>query len=194
MDPREYILAKYCSKCGVLKPLSEYYLRSGSDQHRAQCKTCSRTEQKYYNYENREHYRDYYRNRYRTDDTFRITRLLRTRLHHALESQGATKYGNTMSLEGCSPEWLVAWLNYTESVYCNEDENTHIDHFFPFTAYDLSNPFEQQKVMYWRNLRVIPASMNMIKSNTMPSHEEINDHLALINSFLKNNGYYRMSY
>ena len=39
MDASEYVPAKYCSKCEELKPLSEYYLRSDSEQHRAQCKS-----------------------------------------------------------------------------------------------------------------------------------------------------------
>ena len=59
MDTSEYVPAKYCSKCGELKPLTEYYLKSGSDQHRAQCKKCSCNEQKHYNYENRDHIREY---------------------------------------------------------------------------------------------------------------------------------------
>ena len=222
MDPSETVPAKYCIKCGELKPLTEYYFRKDSGRYRTECKDCriGRTKEYYqenrdyileqkkqyhvdnrghileykkqYQRDNRDRINEYRRNKYHTDDAFRIADNLRGRLRHALESQGVTKYGNTMSLVGCSPEWLVAWLNYTESVYCNEDEDTHIDHFFPFTAYDLSNPVDHQKVMDWRNLRVIPARMNMIKSNTMSSHGEINDHLDLINSFLKNNGCHRM--
>ena len=125
MDPREYVPAKYCSKCGELKPLTEYYLRSGSDQHRARCKVCSLKEQKHYNQKNRDHIREYnkqyfqdnkeriydYRyNRHHTDDAYRITTLLRGRLYQAMNSQGATKYDNAMSLVGCTPEWFKSGL------------------------------------------------------------------------------------
>ena len=119
-----------------------------------------------------------------------------------MNSQGATKHDNTMNLVGCSPEWLTEWLNYTESIYCVDDEPTHIDHVIPISAYDLFNPIEQQKAMYWPNLRVIPARMNQVKGNTMPTFPEIDEHQQLItsfynymiNSFLENNGCHRMPY
>ena len=166
MDASENVPAKYCSKCGELKPLSEYYLKSDLEQHRAQCKVCSLKEQKDYYQEHQEYYRgqsrQYFqdnkyqiyeqrRNRYHTNDAYRITANLRSRLYQAMNSQGATKYDNTMKLVGCSPEWLTAWLNYTESIYCVNKESTHIDHVIPFSAYDLFNPIEQQNAMNWTN-------------------------------------------
>ena len=133
MDPQESVPAKYCSKCGELKPLSEYYFRNDTGRYIAQCKVCCRKKQKHYDQENRDHIREYkkqyfqdnkeriydYRcNRYHTNDTYRITCLLRSRLHQAMISQGATKYDNTMSLLGCTPEWLTEWLNYTVFLLC----------------------------------------------------------------------------
>ena len=119
-----------------------------------------------------------------------------------MNAQGATKYDNTMSLIGCTPEWLTEWNHYTESVYCVNDEPTNIDHVIPLSAYDLFNPVDQQNATNWKNLRVIPARMNQSKGGTIPTFPVINVHQQLIfsfmdymqYSFLKNNGYYRMSY
>ena len=215
MNPSESVPAQYCSTCNLLKPLTEYYFRNDTGQYRRQCKDCrSGRDRQYYKnnrdyileqkkqyhednrdyilkykqqyfQNNKERIYDYRRYRYHTDDTFRITSLLRGRLYHAMNSQSATKYDNTMNLVGCSPEWLTEWLNYTKSIYCdNETEETHIDHVFPLSAYDLFNPIEQQIAMNWANLRVIPARMNQTKGNTMPSLPEINEHQQLINFFL----------
>ena len=170
MDASEYVPALYCSTCNLLKPLTEYYFRNDTGQYRRQCKDCSRKQQKdnyinkreyicqrnlqyyYDNYDavreyqrqyfqnNKERINEYYRKRYHTDDAFRITSLLRNRLRQAIESQGAAKYDSTMPLVGCTPEWLTEWLNYTESIYCNEADENHIDHFFPLSAYDLFDP------------------------------------------------------
>ena len=98
-------------------------------------------------------------------------------------SQGAAKHDNTINLVGCTPEWLTAWLNLTESIYCVNDESTHIDHVIPISAYNLFDLVEQQKAMNGMNLRVIHAELNQRKSNTMPSFAEINEHQQLINSF-----------
>ena len=184
MDTREYVPAKYCSKCGELKPLSEYYLRSCSNQHRAHCNVCSRNEQKHYDYENRVHNReynrqyfqdnkeriyDYRRNRYHTDDAYRIIHLLRNRLHHALNSQGAAKHDNTMNLIGCTPEWLTEWLNYTESVYCNEDEPTNIDNVIPLSAYNLFDHIEQHGSLHGlttQSRSIVLIMMNRLTSTT----------------------------
>ena len=214
MDTSEYVPAQYCSKCGELKPLTEYYFRNDTGQYRTNCKDCARKQKReyyinnreyichrnlQYYYDNREYCREknrryfqnnkerineYYRNRYHTNDAFRITFLLRGRLRHAMNSQGAAKHDNTMNLVGCTPEWLTAWLNFTESIYCINEELTHIDHVIPISAYDLFYPFEQQKAMNWMNLIVIPAELNQRKSNTMPSFAEINEHQQLINSFI----------
>ena len=122
MDTSEYVNAQYCSKCGELKPLTEYYFRNDTCRYRSNCKDCSRKQQKDYYQENHEYYRErnrqyfqdnkyqmYERRRYRyhTDDGCRITNNLRCRLRQAMNSQDAAKYDNTMKLVGCTPEWLT---------------------------------------------------------------------------------------
>ena len=147
MDYSEYVSAKYCSKYGELKPLTEYYFRKDTGRYRTECKDCRIGRDKEYYQENRDYIleqkkqyhvdnrghileykkqyqrdnrdriNEYRRNKYHTDDAFRIADNLRSRLRHALIAQGTTKYDNTMSLVGCSPEWLTELLNYTESFY-----------------------------------------------------------------------------
>ena len=61
----EYVPAKYCSKCGVLKPLTEYYFhnkRTGT--LRANCKDCQRVYQKKYYEDNRDKFLDNQRQYY----------------------------------------------------------------------------------------------------------------------------------
>ena len=98
-------------------------------------------------------------------------------------SQGAAKHDNTMNLVGCSPEWLIQWLDFTKSFHCPDEEDTHIDHFFPISAYDLNDPIELKNAMIWKNQRVIPARVNKAKGNTMPSFPDISQHYRLIDDF-----------
>lgn len=193
---------KHCSKCGELKPLSEYYFENKQKGiRRGSCKDCHRAQGKQYYHANRvaciEYQKQYFQDnkeqiieqhrlRYHNDDTNRLTKNLRNRLWTAINLQGATKLESTMSLVGCSPEWLTQWLDYTKSFQCEDDEeDTHIDHFYPFSAYNHLDAIEQQKAMYWKNLRVIPVSENMEKHDTFPSIIAQQNLSLLINFFIE---------
>ena len=67
----DLVPSKYCSKCEVLKPLTEYhYLNKQAGTLRAACKDCIREQSKQYYQDNREEILDYqrqYRHDYRNE-------------------------------------------------------------------------------------------------------------------------------
>ena len=88
-----------------------------------------------------------------------------------------------MELVGCSPEWLMLWLDYCDSFYCFNSLFTHVDHFYPMTEYNIHDPNERKNAMYWKNLRIIDTRDNRLKGQHTPSENDIRIHLQLIDDF-----------
>ena len=144
-----------------------------------------------YRHENRDSINEQRRNRYQTDDTYRYSNILRGRLSNIINSLATINPAITSDLVGCSPQWLKHWLQFTYSFYSPYSQNTHVDHFFPMSAYDIFNENERQRMMNWRNLRIIDATDNHIKWKSMPSYNDFQIHLQLINYFYN---YMRFNY
>ena len=114
--------------------------------------------------DNREHLRDWVKRHYASDENYRISCVLRARIHSALK--GRAKWARTMELLGCSIESLkkylgskfrggMSWDNYGE---------WHIDHIRPCVAFDLSKLEEQRKCFHYTNLQPLWAQENLMKS------------------------------
>ncbi len=61
---------KKCTKCGEVKPLSEYYKRRGRKPE-SPCKVCTRKQMQYYRQNNREKISNHLKTRYREDEEYR---------------------------------------------------------------------------------------------------------------------------
>ena len=208
------IPAQYCSKCSVLKPLTEYHFRNKqAGIVRKDCKECCLKQKKQhyqnnrnhileykrryyqdnrnhileymqqYRVDNREKYNEYRRNKYSEDDSFRIADNLRRRMKHIITALDTVHPSTVINLMGCSAEWLKHWLLYSESFYCFNSIFTHVDHIYPMSAYNLLDPSEQKRAMYWKNLRIIDARDNESKGKKMPTDIDIRIHLQLIDDF-----------
>ena len=192
-----YYNTKQCSNCYQVKPVTEFYIRSDNGTCRSRCKDCHKN----YNRQYRESHQDTIkqiredykprrnerrRDRRLYDDQYRIKETLRCRLWHAFNSQGLIKMNTTLELTGCSLEFLTAWLSFTKQFYAPYSVNTHIDHVYPCARFDLRDVNQQLQAFNWKNLRVIDATENMKKSDTLPTQDEIITHQNLINYFLKN--------
>ena len=84
-----------------------------------------------------------------------------------------SKFQDTMSLIGCTPEQLIEhlgvqkWQNRGKMKY-------HIDHIWPCAMYNLCDPEEQKKCFNWRNLQLLTAGQNAEKGSK-PPHQSIGD-------------------
>ena len=176
---------KICSKCKQTKSISEFYKRNKSkDGLTYACKTCyyNPEKQKQYYEDNKEYYierqQKINKRRYDTNEAYRITCRLRSRLHTAIKNQNSSKFVPYNLLVGCSSDFLIKWLNFNKSTNVT-DENPHIDHVIPCSAFNLLKESEQRKCFNWRNLRYMNAKDNLKKSNKINTIDIlINDVMA----------------
>jgi hypothetical protein len=108
------------------------------------------------------------------DVAYKITTNLRTRLGEFIRLTNGTKAQGTMALVGCSQKDLIAHLQSQ----IPEGESLHnysIDHIFPMSMYDASDPLEQKKMMNYSNLQPLKlhgVGGNISKNNRPPSKTE----------------------
>ena len=120
-----------------------------------------------YNKKYRERYNKWKNNKYKNNLNFKLQKLLRDRLYHALASN--VKSQHTMELLGCSTEQLkvhiesqfkdgMGWDNWSIKGW-------HIDHIRPCSSFDLSDPVQQKQCFHYSNLQPLWASENLKKNN-----------------------------
>jgi len=130
------------------------------------------------------------RNRYiaerrRTDVKFRLAMNLRIRLHDALKAQG-TSYKGKNKLLGCTVDQFKRyleqffrergnrWMNWDnqgriEGVRCWE-----MDHIYPLSKLDLTDPEELKRAQHWSNFQPLSAAENNGKFTDIPDGFEWN--------------------
>lgn len=182
--------SKTCSTCNETKPITKFSKdKTRKDGLRYSCKDCINGWNKEYyaadreriNKQRREHYRankeqkrEYAKNRYANDESFRIMTNLRARLRHALSAQSARKSLSTLGLTGCTIDELkehlesqfingMTWDNYSF-------EGWHVDHIVPCAVFDLTNPEQQKLCFHYTNLQPLWAKDNRTKYAKLP-HE-----------------------
>ena len=106
------------------------------------------------------------RERRKTNPSFRILSALRCRMLHALK--GKNKSASTMNLLGVKNIEIV-WQRL-ESLFqdgmTRENHGVwHIDHITPCTAFDLTDPEQQEKCFHYTNLQPLWALDNIKKGN-----------------------------
>ena len=104
--------------------------------------------------------REYKRNRYHTNENFRITDRLRTRLWYALK--GNSKSKKTMELVGMSANEFKEYMEAQFVEGMNWD-NIDIDHILPCKSFDMSNEEEQRKCFHYTNLQPLFKPENRSK-------------------------------
>jgi len=178
---------KTCTNCGQCEKHSKN--KSKRDGLQSQCVQCKKARNKKY-YESHKdeicaHQKKYYeshkdeiiaqnteyrRNRYQTDDAFRLLEICRRRLRHALK--GELKVTKTLELIGCTPDQLLEHLERTMSpeVRALRDDEVEIvvDHIIPCAAFDFSIAEHQRICFNYKNLQYLDKPTNMSKSDKLP--------------------------
>jgi hypothetical protein len=179
--------SKKCTKCGTLKKINEFNKGRKSDIFgvRSRCKKCTQEDRRLYcknNKEKRKIYQTKYqptasqrmRERYQTEQEFRLARIFRSRVRDALRVAGCCKkYSSRQgsSLLGCS---FSEYKKYLESKFQEGmtwdkvvSGDIHIDHIIPCSAFDLSKAEAQKRCFHYTNTQPMWAKENLKKSKTL---------------------------
>lgn len=117
--------------------------------------------------ENREELQSKRRERYAQDLNFKLTCLLRNRLHCATRRAKIPKLSSTLRLVGCSIGSLSDHLQTTMPQGGSWADvlagRIHIDHIKPCALFDLTDLEEQRKCFHFSNLQLLWASDNLRK-------------------------------
>jgi len=120
---------------------------------------------KEYARENIERTRNYERNKYQTDNNFRLKKICRTRIRTALK--GIAKPASTMKLIGCTIEELWAHLESCKSWEPWMTRENYglwdVDHIIACAKFNLIDPAQQRMCFHYTNLQPLEHIANMRK-------------------------------
>lgn len=169
--PDDYV--KLCSGCNVKKHKDCFYAQIYSkDGIGTKCIECENERTKKWRFKNPEkviEYKEYfknYKNRRLLNPHIKLTGNLRNRIRMAIKRNQTTKFNNSFELIGCSPSFMVNWLEYQfspEMNWNNYGKYWEIDHVIPCSFFELKEREEQFKCFNWRNCRPLEASENSKK-------------------------------
>ena len=115
-----------------------------------------------YDNKNRTMINNYFKNKYKNDENYRIAKLCRVRIRRALK--GKLKTMKTQELVGCSWKELADYLETTkipEKYY----SDVHIDHIKPCSSFDLTDPKQLKECFHYTNLQYLTAQENLKKGS-----------------------------
>jgi hypothetical protein len=95
----------------------------------------------------------------------RISNNLRVRIYYALK--GVAKSDHTLNLLGCDMHFFKKWLKFQFKPYmswAHYGSTWHLEHVEPCAAFDLTDPWQQQRCFHWSNYQPLEASENIRKS------------------------------
>jgi len=106
----------------------------------------------------------YYRTRYANDPAYKAKHLQYSRFRHLLRGAKKGKTEKLKEMVGIDWEELVEYLNDNPHGLKVGDRGVHIDHITPISSFE--DP-EDPDCWHYTNLQLMPASMNIRKSNRM---------------------------
>ena len=121
------------------------------------------------NSDNPEYYKKYrtmvntrQKERLQTDQSFKMKRNIGRMMRNFFQKERPT-----YDIVGCSKEVFRDWMNWQAELdgIDGYDGDTHIDHVIPCATFKLDDPIEQQWCFNWSNMRLCPATDNIVKSD-----------------------------
>ena len=107
------------------------------------------------------------RHRYATDINYRIRRIFRRRVKHALHGSGKAKKG--IALLGCEPDYFKDFIQQQLTEKMTWDNHGHgtgkwvLDHIKPCDSFNLANTEEQKMCFHYTNIQVLSYTDNLRK-------------------------------
>lgn len=167
---------KVCTLCKIEKYISEFYLeKRGKFGVRGRCIICEKQRDKEYYQRNRKMIikkkiksnNKRRKIRKQTDPMYKLSCNLRRR--QLLAIQGKYKQEKTFDLIGCTPEFLITYLEskFIENMSWENYgyKGWHIDHIKPCASFDLSDPEQQKQCFHYTNLQPLWAKDNLSKGD-----------------------------
>ncbi len=199
-----------CNKCGQTKAITSFSKRRGETYGKI-CKTCGNLYAKQYREKNKalikekqnkwymekgkEWKKDYEsnhkdsinqksRDRYKTDNQYRMKKILRTRFKTTILEKKI--YKKTLEYLGVPLPYFLNWIEYNFDDKMNwENQGVYwdIDHVIPCSNYDFTKEEDVQKCFNWKNLRPCEKIENYKKNNKIID-SIIEEHNNNVNSFI----------
>lgn len=114
----------------------------------------------------RNYYNETTKKRFETEPSLKIKYRLRKRVWGAIKAQGTFKSKNTLELLGCESIDIVRQHienQFREGMCWENYGQWHIDHIYPVSKFNLTNPEEQKKAFNYKNLQPLWARENLQK-------------------------------
>lgn len=111
--------------------------------------------------------RQYRKEQYKYNPSYRLRKCLRARIYDALK--GRNKSAKSIELLGCSPEFAVQYLAnlFQPGMSWSNHGDWHIDHIIPCNSFDLSDPDQQRQCFHYTNMQPLWAEDNLRKGDTI---------------------------
>jgi hypothetical protein len=117
----------------------------------------------------KERYSINYKIRYKNDPIFKLSAILRARIHCALKRQELNKQQSVIKTLGCT---LLEFKNHIETLWQpgmtwenHKHDGWHIDHIKPLSSFDLTDPEQFKQANHYTNLQPLWAFDNISKHN-----------------------------
>jgi len=112
-----------------------------------------------------EYYRIYFKNKYNTDPSFRISMILRSSINNYLKNKNTSM--NSQKLLGCTAsEWKVYLENQflPEMTWENQSKIWEIDHIQPLFSFDMTDHMQQMRAFHYTNTRPLFINTKIAES------------------------------
>lgn len=166
---------RYCKSC-LNQDFKSYYHTSGrkkSDYY----KTYREQNKEYFNkycsnhyHTKKELYREWNKNKYYQDLSFRLKHITSSRINDALKTYLILKNNRTVEYLGCNMEEYIFYLEQKftpEMNWGNYGEYWEIDHILPVSSFDLNIEENLYKCFHYTNTQPLEKTKNREKSNNI---------------------------
>jgi hypothetical protein len=188
---------KYCPRCSTMKIKTDFNkAKCRHDGLQSSCRECSHKLQKQWskmpegkekilNY--RKEHKDYFLNygkiyrkqnrkilskkeleRMKTDENFRIRKLIRNIVYKAVNRIAKNKkHFSSIEQVGCSVDFFRDYIKqkFKPGMTWDNYGKWHIDHIIPCSSFDLTDPKQQKRCNHFSNLQPLWAYENLSKGN-----------------------------
>jgi len=184
---------KRCSVCEVIQSLDDFqndFTGRVRENKKSYCKSCAKVMRK--NYKERDPIRyaklksisdkkyfqthkkernEYNKKRYKNDEQYKLSLLLRGRLKKVLDRKNVPTRSEFGNMLGCSYEELVIHLEsqFTDGMDWSNwsRDGWHIDHIKPLAAFDLTDKKQLAEACHYTNLQPLWAEDNYSKGDKL---------------------------